>query len=303
MHPIISVIVPCFNAENYIDDCLKSVVNQRNCNYELIVIDGGSSDGTLEIIDKYRDSIKIVISEPDSGQSDAINKGLKYCSGILFSWLNSDDYYTEGALEKVTRAYKENPNTIISGNTRFFGGVHGSAGVTVRPQNLNFEDVLPLWRRRFSWAQPSTFFPRCPSVEINNNLHLAMDYELLLQMLLKHEATLIDAVISNFRVHELAKTAVLGYQNAIELPSIIAAFELHSRHLKPAEFMKFKSRCKMILAKHFLSRHDFKLAFHSVIDAFDNHLSQPLVMLLEYLISVVPFGRKTTFDAFRVSKT
>ena len=86
MHPIISVVVPCLNAENYIDDCLKSVVNQRNCNYELIVIDGGSSDGTLEIIDKYRDSIQIVISEPDSGQSYAMNKGLKYYENLYLSF-------------------------------------------------------------------------------------------------------------------------------------------------------------------------------------------------------------------------
>ena len=155
--PLISVIVPCYNAEKFIEECLQSIISQRNCRHEVIVVDGGSEDGTIDIIYKYEAHIKKIISEKDGGQSDAINKGLRYCSGDLFSWLNADDFYEPNALCRVSDAWMKTPGNIITGKTRFFGQSHGE-GVVKEPENLKFIDVLSFWRRSFDWAQPSTFF-------------------------------------------------------------------------------------------------------------------------------------------------
>ena len=302
MQPLISVIVPCLNAESYIDDCLKSIINQRNCSYELIVVDGGSKDGTLQIINNYINHIKVLISEPDSGQSDAINKGLKHCTGNLFSWLNADDYYFKGALEAIATTYQSNQGTIISGSTRFFGGIHGLDGVYVSPKNINFEDVLSIWTRDFIWAQPSTFFPLDNSVKLNKKLHLAMDYDLLLQMLIKYNCTLIKSNITNFRIHNQAKTNVLGFKNAIELPLIINSYKSQSKNFKNIEFLKFKSRCQIILAKNSIKNRNYISAVSLILKAFKFHLTQPWVMLSEYFFNLITSDKSNNFDAFKVNK-
>lgn len=300
MEPLISIIVPCLNAEKYIEACISSIVNQVDCSFEIIVIDGGSTDDTLKKLTKYRNAIKTIISEPDFGQSNAINKGLSYCSGDIFSWLNADDYYAEGALSEISKAYISNPLTIISGKTRFFGGIHGTSGSYVLPQNLNFEDVLTIWKRSFTWAQPSTFFPLESHVEIDENLHLAMDYDLLLKMLLRYKSTIIHKTIANFRVHPDAKTNVLGYRNAIELPLIIDSHKNSSANFDNNEYLKFKSRCQMILVKNSILKKDLIHAFRYICLAFRHSFTQPIIMIVEYLHKNFLSNSKSKFDSFKV---
>ena len=89
----ISIISVCYNMAEYIEQTIQSVLSQTYDNVEYIVIDGGSTDGTIDIIHKYRESISIFVSEPDEGQYDAINKGFKLASGDIVAWLNADDIY------------------------------------------------------------------------------------------------------------------------------------------------------------------------------------------------------------------
>ena len=105
--PLISVVMPSFNQAKYIEKSILSVLNQNYPNKELILIDGGSNDGTLQIIKKYEKFIDYWISEKDEGQSDALNKGFKVCKGKIFCWLNSDDLFLPGTFEIISKTLME----------------------------------------------------------------------------------------------------------------------------------------------------------------------------------------------------
>lgn len=104
-NPKISIVTVCYNSEATIQKTIISIISQDYDNLEYIIIDGGSIDGTLQIIDKYRDHISIVVSEPDKGISDAFNKGIKQATGELIGLINSDDLLAEGALSALVASY------------------------------------------------------------------------------------------------------------------------------------------------------------------------------------------------------
>lgn len=103
--PLVSVVMPSFNQARYIERSIRSVIAQRYRNIELIIIDGGSNDGTVDILREYNDFISFWVSERDSGQSDALNKGFAVASGEIFGWLNSDDLYAPGAIKRAVREF------------------------------------------------------------------------------------------------------------------------------------------------------------------------------------------------------
>ena len=108
-----SIVTPSYNQARFIENTITSVLNQTYTNYEYIVVDGGSSDNSEEVILRYKNQIDRIIIEPDDGQADAINKGLCIASGEIFAYLNSDDYYFKGALQKVADAFQKNPDVDV----------------------------------------------------------------------------------------------------------------------------------------------------------------------------------------------
>jgi glycosyltransferase involved in cell wall biosynthesis len=116
----VSVICVCFNAQNTIEDSIKSVLNQTYQNIEYIVIDGASTDKTLEIIEKYKDKIDYFVSEPDSGIFNAMNKGIKAATGDILYFLNSNDYiFDEKVIEAVAGFFNKTNSDIVFGNMSF----------------------------------------------------------------------------------------------------------------------------------------------------------------------------------------
>jgi glycosyltransferase involved in cell wall biosynthesis len=111
--PKISIVMPSYNQANFIERSILSILNQDYPNTELIIVDGGSKDGTADIIQKYKDKITLWISEKDKGQSHALNKGFKYCTGEIYGWLNSDDIYLPNAFQLVIEAFEKNLNKKI----------------------------------------------------------------------------------------------------------------------------------------------------------------------------------------------
>ena len=106
--PRISVVTPSYNQGNFVEETIQSVLDQGYPNLEYIVMDGGSTDGTLDILRKYEKRL-VWKSERDRGQSDALNKGFRMASGDIFSFINSDDVYEPGALHKVGRFFVDHP--------------------------------------------------------------------------------------------------------------------------------------------------------------------------------------------------
>ncbi|NOZ25076.1 MAG: glycosyltransferase [Nitrospirae bacterium] len=115
-YPRITVVTPSFNQSRYIERTILSVLNQNYPNLEYIIIDGGSTDGSIDIIRKYERYLACWVSEKDEGQADAINKGLKLGTGDLFAWQNSDDLYMPGAFMTVAEKFRERPDSAV-----FFG--------------------------------------------------------------------------------------------------------------------------------------------------------------------------------------
>lgn len=123
--PKISIVTPSLNQGRFITQCLESVAIQNWPNVEHIVVDGGSTDGTLEILKSHASQLTRVISEKDDGAADAINKGFRLCTGDIVAWLNADDFYLPGAFEVVTEAWKMHPDAAFwfgNGNRVFENG-------------------------------------------------------------------------------------------------------------------------------------------------------------------------------------
>lgn len=114
-----SIITVCYNSVKTIEKTIKSIVSQTHKNYEYIIIDGSSNDGTLEVIKKYEANIDVIVSEPDNGIYDAFNKGIKLCNGNYIGILNSDDAYNPNTLELAYLKTSKHPNSIVYGDTYF----------------------------------------------------------------------------------------------------------------------------------------------------------------------------------------
>lgn len=118
--PKISIITPTYNSISYLESSIKSVINQNYPNLEYIIIDGGSTDGTVDIIRKYSDNISYWVSEPDKGQTHALNKGFKQATGVLRAWLNSDEEYMPETLKSIALEYLNDNHLDLIYGDRYF---------------------------------------------------------------------------------------------------------------------------------------------------------------------------------------
>ena len=207
--PKISIVTPSFNQGQYIEETILSVINQNYPDLEYIIIDGGSTDNTVEIIKKYEKHISYWVSEPDRGQSHAISKGLEKCTGDVFNWLNSDDYYEPKALFKVGEAFIGPDADVLTGKERRIserGEEIGISGGTSVMANIS-ETV-----GKCHIDQPSTFFRLSalkPLLPLDESMHYLMDGEMWLRFLLywgQEGIKETNEVLVNFRLHESSKT-------------------------------------------------------------------------------------------------
>ncbi len=198
----ISIITVSFNSVSTIEDTLISVVSQDFKNIEYIIIDGGSSDGTLEIIDRYKQYITTVISSPDNGIYDAMNKGIQLSSGDVIGILNSDDIYkTDNILTLVNDSFSEN-----------IDAVYGDIEYVDR---LDLSKRLRLWNageyklNSFKWGwmppHPGFFIKKSKYSQFGSyllGLGSSADYELMLRMIIKHQIKLkyLPRIITKMRM-------------------------------------------------------------------------------------------------------
>jgi glycosyltransferase involved in cell wall biosynthesis len=211
--PKISIVTPSYNQGQYIEQTILSIIDQGYPNLEYIIIDGGSTDNTVDIIKKYSDQITYWVSEPDKGQSDALNKGLKKCSGHIFNWINSDDYLEAGALFKVADTFVKNPSALqVCGYSRIFDSLTNDTIISHRCE-LFASTEKTITQEKIN--QQASFYKLSVVKElgvVNNSLNCVMDLELWFRFLCKYgqeKIFLIDDLLGHFRIHPQSKTSEL----------------------------------------------------------------------------------------------
>jgi len=220
--PKISIVTPSLNQVQFLEETIRSVLLQGYPDLEYLIIDGGSRDDSIDIIKKYEQWLYFWISEPDTGQTEAINKGLKIITGKIFGWLNSDDLYLPGALPSVAVAFLYNPNDIIAGNVVNINNETGEEHL-IEQHNIYLENLIKFWggmgisHHSHTWHQPGLFIP---SKYVNmiglldERLTYAMDYDYLCRLLKNANVAYQPEVFAKFRIHKDSKTK-LKYSNFI----------------------------------------------------------------------------------------
>lgn len=207
--PKISLVTPSFNQGAYIEQTICSVLDQQYPDLEYMIIDGGSSDESVDIIRKYAKYLKYWVSEPDEGQSHAINKGISRCTGDVFNWINTDDYYEPQALWQVGQCFEDPRIEVLAGRSRSFDA-QGSSVINA-PSALYNNNLA----KTIGWAridQPATFFRRSVVEQLGNldtRLHYLMDRDWWIRYLLQNgtqNIQVVDDLLVHFRLHERSKT-------------------------------------------------------------------------------------------------
>ena len=227
--PRFSVVVPTLNQGDMIEDTLLSLIHQDYPNLEIILVDGGSTDNTMAVVDRYRDHICAVVSEPDRGQSDAINKGFRLASGDILCWLNSDDYFLPGALHHVADCFAADPRV------RFAVG----AGDVISKDHHFLRHIPPLpmteetmlnWKYDRWVMQQCCFWTRSLWQEaggVDEQLHLLMDYDLWFRLSRISQAAMIKEKLAVMRYYPDAKTVKQNNKATEELAYVYAKNGAH----------------------------------------------------------------------------
>ena len=180
--PKISIITPSYNQANFLEETILSVLNQGYENLEYIIIDGGSNDGSVEIIEKYESRLAYWVSEPDNGQTHAINKGFKIATGELVAWMNSDDVFEAGSFHEVAKLSLNYPKTDVFTADKIHINEQGKIIHTQRygPYHLYTfaNDKMAFCNQAAFWR--SSVFSKIGYLD--ENIQFAMDYEFFIRM-------------------------------------------------------------------------------------------------------------------------
>lgn len=226
----LSIITPSFNQGQYLEETIDSILSQGYDNVEYFIMDGGSTDNSVGIIKKYERHLAGWVSEKDSGQSHAINKGLARATGDVINWINSDDYLEPGALKTIAKAFEDEKVNVFIGRSNFIenGKIVGlSRGTDVYENNLAKTIGLARIDQPEHWWRKSVIDEIGP---LNENLHYIMDRDWWVKYLLTCGLNGIDkssAVLSNFRLHGNSKTVAQNDSFSTERDTYFATLATH----------------------------------------------------------------------------
>lgn len=221
--PKITIVTPSYNQGQYLEETIRSVLMQDYPNLEYIVIDGGSTDDSLPIIQKYAKHLAYWVSEPDGGQAQAINKGFRRSTGDMMGWLNSDDLLLPDALWRVARAFVRRPDTmIVTGLRKVYD--HDSRFLHNLFDAIPTEDIL---RIRCSVFQETTFWRRAvweTVGELDETFQYALDFAYWQRVLdAGYRFTLLPYYLGGFRLHADSKGTRMEAVRSAELSRLYQA--------------------------------------------------------------------------------
>ncbi len=202
--PQVSIVTPSYNQGAYLEQTILSVLQQDYPNIEYIIVDGASSDNSLEIIRKYADRIRWWVSEPDRGQAEAINKGMAHTGGGILGWINSDDTYLPGTITEVVSVFHQNPEIGLVFADVYSIDEKSEIFNTMRYGSYTLEDLMCF--RMI--GQTSVFFRRAAwekSGGLDQSYHYLLDHQLWLKMAACTQVKYIPQVWSSARYHKEAK--------------------------------------------------------------------------------------------------
>lgn len=256
--PLVSIVVPSYNQARYLEATLHSILSQSYPNIEVIVIDGGSKDGSVKILERYKSRLKYWESVPDNGQSHAINKGFAHASGDILAWLNSDDLLMPDAVARTVACLESNEGVDVVYGDRVVIDEEGSDIGVWRTWNahnavLDYVDFIPqetLFWRRTLWNKVGA--------SLNEEFQFAMDWELLLRFkAVNANFQKLDAYQGAFRFHPEQKTVcAIGSVGFSEMEVLRgrtakqAGLEIYSKQKMHRTVLKFMliTRCRELFA-------------------------------------------------------
>ncbi len=227
--PKISVITPSYNQGQFIEETILSVIGQDYPNLEYIVIDGGSNDNTVDILKKYEKQFAYWVSEKDSGQSEAINKGFKKATGEIVCWLNSDDIFIKDALHKVVKFFNENQELDLVNGQLILIDEHSR----ILSSNFNIEQNK--WYAKhgiYYISQPSLFWKREIFDKVGflrEDFHASMDLDFLIKIFKNNfKVGHLEKILAGFRIHNSSKSSA-GWDNVSFLRDLIELKKIHGK--------------------------------------------------------------------------
>lgn len=222
--PRVTVVTPSYNQGRFLEETIRSVLEQDYPNLEYIIIDGGSTDESVEIIKKYSPRLAHWVSERDRGQADAINKGFRLATGEYLAWLNSDDCYYPGFIAEMVRLFRERPavdliyRDVDQGGSREDAVPRRGEAITfaemLRTLNVPIPQMAAMWRRRI--VERVGF--------LDPKWHVVLDREFFLRVGLHGTMAYVPGAVGFFRLHADSKSIAEERQWIREIPALYSEF-------------------------------------------------------------------------------
>jgi glycosyltransferase involved in cell wall biosynthesis len=204
LQSLVSIVTPSYNQAAYLEQTIQSVLGQDYPRIEYIVVDGGSTDDSVEIIRKYADRLAYWVSEKDRGQAEAINKGFARANGEILAWLNSDDYYMLNTVSVAVRCFEQNPDVVMVYGDMLAVDGNGQTINLLRYKQLSLQDLLCFQ----IVGQPSVFFRRSAfenAGPLETDFHFMLDHQLWIRLAQRGRILHVPQVWSAARYHPEAK--------------------------------------------------------------------------------------------------